>query len=77
MPAGRDEIEAARVRAVGLPWHPRSSSSGWRQGKRESIPLCAGKKQITGRTGCRRTAHIPTPDFFLECDGIVTAINQM
>ena len=34
------------------------------------------RPRLTGSDGRRRTAHIPDSDFFLECDGIVTAINQ-
>ena len=34
------------------------------------------RPRLTGSDGRRRTAHIPDSDFILECDGIVTAINQ-
>ena len=76
MPAGKDEIIEAREEGVKLIAMASPVEFLGADGKVTGIHLVRRKETDYGSDGRRRTAHIPDSDFFLECDGIVTAINQ-
>ena len=76
MPAGKDEIIEAREEGVKLIAMASPVEFLGAEGKVTGIHLVRRKETDYGSDGRRRTAHIPDSDFFLECDGIVTAINQ-
>ena len=76
MPAGKDEIIEAREEGVRLIAMASPVDILRTEGKVAGIHLVRMKETDYGSDGRRRTAHIPDSDFFLECDGIVTAINQ-
>ena len=76
MPAGKDEIIEAREEGVKLIAMASPVEFLGADGKVTGIHLVRSKETDYGSDGRRRTAHIPDSDFFLECDGIVTAINQ-
>ena len=76
MPAGAEEIQEAReegIRIITLASPVRIMERG---GAVCGIELV--KRQLTdyGSDGRRRSAHIEGSEFVLECDGIITAINQ-
>lgn len=76
MPAGAEEVKEAReegIRIITLASPVRVTE---KDGAVCGIELV--KRQLTdyGPDGRRRSAHIEGSEFLLECDGIITAINQ-
>ena len=76
MPAGREEITEAREEGVTFIAMASPVEFLGAEGTVSGIHLIRRKETDYGSDGRRRTEHIPASDFFLECDGIVTAINQ-
>ena len=76
MPAGKDEIAEAMEEGVKLITMASPVEFLGADGRVSGIHLVRRKETDYGKDGRRRTAHIPDSDFFLECGGIVTAINQ-
>lgn len=76
MPAGGEEIVEAREEGVKIITMASPVEFLGADKKVTGIHLVRRKETDYGSDGRRRTAHIPDSDFFLECDGVVTAINQ-
>lgn len=76
MPAGREEITEAREEGVKIITMASPVEILGTDGRVMGIHLVRRKETDYGKDGRRRTVHIPDSDFFLECDGVVTAINQ-
>lgn len=76
MPAGKDEIDEAREEGIQiLPMASPIEFIG-KDGKVTGISLVRRKQTDYGSDGRRKTNMIEGSDFVLECDGIITAINQ-
>ena len=76
MPAGKDEILEAKEEGVKLIAMASPVEFLGAGGRVTGVHLVRRQETDYGSDGRRRTTHIPDSDFFLECDGIVTAINQ-
>ena len=76
MPAGKDEIIEAREEGVKLIAMASPVEFLGADGKVTGIHLVRRKETDYGATGAGARLIFRYSDFFLECDGIVTAINQ-
>lgn len=76
MPAGIEEIAEAREEGVNIITMASPREFLGKDGKVTAIHLVRRKLADYGRDGRRMSRHIEGSDFTLECDGIVTAVNQ-
>ena len=76
MPAGAEEIEEAREEGVEIITMASPVEILGENGQVTGIRLVRRQETDYGRDGRRRTAHVPGSEFNLECDGVITAINQ-
>ncbi len=76
MPAGSEEIQEAREEGVEIITMASPVEILGEDGHVSGIRLVRRQETDYGRDGRRRTAHVPGSEFNLECDGVITAINQ-
>ena len=76
MPAGAEEIAEAREEGVNIITMASPREFLGEDGKVTAIHLVRRELADYGRDGRRMSRHIEGSDFNLECDGIVTAVNQ-
>ncbi len=76
MPAGKEEVEEAREEGIEVISMASPVEFKGEGGKVTGIHLIRRYKAEFGSDGRRLTKQMSGSDFTLDCDGIVTAINQ-
>ena len=76
MPADREEVQEALEEGVRILTLTAPIEVMGQDGRVTGIKVRAMRQGDFGSDGRRRTSGIPGSDYVLECDGVVTAINQ-
>ncbi len=76
MSAGSEELKEAREEGIEIITLASPVRFIGENGKITGVELVKRKQTDYGKDGRRRTVHIEGSGFVLECDGVVTAINQ-
>ena len=76
MPAGAEEVVEAREEGIRIITLASPVEIIGENNKVSGVHLVRRKLTDYGKDGRRRTAHIDGSDFVIECDGVISAVNQ-